>query len=757
MKKFISFNLAVIVIFFLMNNVNLYAYSSGSGTCGDNITWIWEGSSFSVTGTGDMYDYNNFDNPAPWSFLTAFGECDTLSVSEGVTSIGDGSFINLKVNNIIIPKTITKIGDGAFSGCERIKEIYLPEGLIEIGDRAFNKCTSLESIYIPESVVKIGDNAFEGCINLSEVHLSGGLKELGQSAFRYCEKIGEITIPDSITKIEFETFSGCSLLENIYISENVTVIQDGAFSSCENLKNIYVDERNPSYASHDGVLYNKEMTNIIQCPGGKEFLELSENLRIISQRSLDGCEKLKTLHIPRNVNELTNAFNSCKSLTEITVDEHNASFASYDGLLLSKDRTKIIKCPSGKTMVDIPKDVEIIVGDAFEDCDNLKEIVVPDNVKEIYSHAFFGCDTLEKVVVSKNISKVADSLFSQCAALKEVVFNGEVNCIMNNAFYGCSSLEYINIPVNLTKISSSVFEKCSSLKSVIIPDSVTDIEGGAFKDCKNLESVALPVGLKTIGNSAFENCQNLKYINFPDGLTRIESSAFSFCGSLENINLPGSIAEISEFAFNFCSSLSEIILHEGTTTIGECAFQFCDWKQCAIPSSIRYIREGAFNSWTYDENSIIYYSGNEVDWNDINIEEQNQQLSYSKINYNYKIPEVKVFYNNNRVLFSQLPIIQNGRTLVPVRAVFETLGAAVEWIDDTQTVVSIKDGITVSMTIGSNKMYKNDQEIIIDVAPQILNSRTLVPIRIIAESFDFNVEWNEGTQTVMITEKDSRE
>lgn len=111
---------------------------------------------------------------------------------------------------------------------------------------------------------------------------------------------------------------------------------------------------------------------------------------------------------------------------------------------------------------------------------------------------------------------------------------------------------------------------------------------------------------------------------------------------------------------------------------------------------------------------------------------------------------VSVKVNGKELSFDQIPLIINGRTLAPLRAIFEALGATVDWNDETQTIASSKGDTTVFMTIGKNEMDKNGEVIELDEAPQIVGERTLVPVRAIAEAFDCNVDWDSGTSTVMI-------
>ncbi len=112
---------------------------------------------------------------------------------------------------------------------------------------------------------------------------------------------------------------------------------------------------------------------------------------------------------------------------------------------------------------------------------------------------------------------------------------------------------------------------------------------------------------------------------------------------------------------------------------------------------------------------------------------------------------IKVTLNGNKINFDQQPVLENGRTLVPLRAIFEALGATVEWNQATETVTSKKDNITITLTIGSNQLYVNGKATTLDVPAKVVNGRTLVPVRAVSESFKCKVDWEESSQTVIIT------
>jgi hypothetical protein len=114
--------------------------------------------------------------------------------------------------------------------------------------------------------------------------------------------------------------------------------------------------------------------------------------------------------------------------------------------------------------------------------------------------------------------------------------------------------------------------------------------------------------------------------------------------------------------------------------------------------------------------------------------------------------DIRVLVNGRALTFDQPPIIENGRTLVPLRAIFEALGAIVSWEQSTQTVTATRGNTTVTLQIGSEFITRNGEQIRLDVPARIVGGRTLVPARAVAESFGAHVEWEQVTRTVTITE-----
>lgn len=113
--------------------------------------------------------------------------------------------------------------------------------------------------------------------------------------------------------------------------------------------------------------------------------------------------------------------------------------------------------------------------------------------------------------------------------------------------------------------------------------------------------------------------------------------------------------------------------------------------------------------------------------------------------------EVEVYFNGEKIDFDQPPIIVNGRTKVPFRAIFETLGTVVFYRESDHGILGLsRDGDTISHTVGTDTAILNKTEKIYDSASEIINDRTLVPVRMVADLLGAQVEWNEKQQTVTI-------
>ena len=163
----------------------LGALADENSKCGESLTWELTAGILTIKGTGDMYDYSSAD-PAPWSAKN--NDISEITVSEGVTSIGNNAFHSCKAESVDLQGT----------------------SLVSIGKNAFSRCTMLTSIFIPESVQSIGSEAFSLCEGLSMVELPTTLTIIPDGIFTDCALLESITIPDTVTEIGANAFSKCT-------------------------------------------------------------------------------------------------------------------------------------------------------------------------------------------------------------------------------------------------------------------------------------------------------------------------------------------------------------------------------------------------------------------------------------------------------------------------------------------------------------------------------------------------------------------
>ncbi|RNB86388.1 copper amine oxidase N-terminal domain-containing protein [Brevibacillus panacihumi] len=117
---------------------------------------------------------------------------------------------------------------------------------------------------------------------------------------------------------------------------------------------------------------------------------------------------------------------------------------------------------------------------------------------------------------------------------------------------------------------------------------------------------------------------------------------------------------------------------------------------------------------------------------------------------------IQVEYNQTKIVFpDQKPILQKNRTLVPIRPIAESLGFEVDWNEANRTVIIKKGSDQVRLVVSQKLARKNGETIQLDVPTQIVNRRTMVPLRFIAEALQYDVNWDQEAQTVLIADASS--
>ena len=223
---------------------------------------------------------------------------------------------NGTASNVTIPSTIygykvCEIGYDSFWNNNNIISVTIPNSVKEIGGSAFARCRSLSSLILPNSVTVIGSYAFSECENLSNLTLSNKLKNIGSYAFEKCKNLKSVTLPNSVTSVGIDVFDGCSSLKTVSMGsglENFKAQGDIGFifSYCTALESITVSSSNNNYSSANGIMYNKNKTEIIVYPQGKRDTTyvVPSTIKTLYSFSTNSNPYMKTITIPSSVTEI---------------------------------------------------------------------------------------------------------------------------------------------------------------------------------------------------------------------------------------------------------------------------------------------------------------------------------------------------------------------------------------------------------------------------------------------------------------------
>ncbi len=627
MKKFNKI-LAIILAFLMILSIIPITVSAAtySGTCGDNLTWTYDSSTYilTISGTGDMYD----NNP-PWAkYQNSIKE---IVISDGVTSIGRAAFFGIvNMTSITIPESITSIGELAFYDCSSLTSITVdPNNTYFSNDEfgvLFNKDkteliqypigNTAVSYIIPESVTKIGSYAFYDCNKLVNITLPDNITIIDDWAFGFNKNITSVTIPDSVSVIGDFVFHGCSNLKSVSLGNGVTKIGEGAF-------------------------YN--------------------------------CTSITDVTIPKSVTSLGNiAFIYCFSLTNITVESDNQYYSSDEhGVLFNKDKTTLIQYPIANTRIayEIPNGVTTIVEYAFSDSIRLSYVTFPVSVTSIEDNAFQNCDEFRRVyyygtkeqwnsiIIGNNNSDITSATkYFECkgdepglgtygdnltytydSSTKTLTISGTGDMVdydyNNQPWYKYRlEAEEVIISEGVTSIGDSAFERFWGLEKVTIPDGVTSIGKNAFELCK-IGSITIPDSVTVIDEAFYGNyyLYDVYYTGtvsqWNDMLKNSEDTGFyhptihctdgkvypsGSCGDnvfwhLDTTTMTLTISgngEMENYNENhytppwsiYSNAIKHLIINDGVETIGDYAFYTCDkLESVALPDSLKSIGEEAFS------------------------------------------------------------------------------------------------------------------------------------------------------------------
>ena len=484
------------------STVNLYQYSIDTLIIGENI---------SGNLCGGALDYSLKD-----SLQTVIIKDRGQNVD---LKIADNAFSRYTaLRKITLGNGISSIGESAFYQCSSLETIEIPDSVETYGGMAFSGCTSLSKAVLSKNAKVISRQMFENCKNLTEIVIPDGVTELGNGALCGISSEADILIPDSVITVgEPYALPQCKVTlpcrfatvgsNNLYLlagykfyhmggvndfdEDNCTVCprtgkcgSDAYFSITLSGKMRITGTGAITYTDFSSQ-YGNEIKSVVIENGiyylngfcfdslpKLESVELADSVKTIQDGTFNKCPKLKKI-------SLGNSFKSdftateCSGIEEVTVSEDNPNYMTKNGVVYSKDETRLVYYPPN------------LSGEEFQ---------VPDTVTQISDRAFWYNQNLKKVTISQNVRSCTDGFtngfqFRSCKSLEEVIINNATDAIPISFCSETASLKKIAIPVGTRKIESSAFYNCENLREVILPASLEKIESYAFDGCYSLSAI----------------------------------------------------------------------------------------------------------------------------------------------------------------------------------------------------------------------------------------------------------------------------
>ena len=523
-------------------------------------------------GKGGLYEVPD-QTVAIGDYAFAYTKCREVVFPETLEVFGKSSFCNSYVTAADIPKKVRTFGkdmfsgsrlesvafaadlkaekleDGMFSSCWNLKEVKIPENISELGEEvfaysslkkvefadgsrvsrigysAFTGC-QIEEFHVPDAVTVIESSTFYFCPDLKVLEFGPDSKcqTIGDYAFAECRQLEKLELPAKMSEIRSRSFWNSGLKE-IRIGKGITTIQAGAFSHCQQLDNITVDNENKVYTGKEGVLFNKEGTELLIYPAAKAgFYQVPDGITRIREGAFAGASRLENIKFADTLTEIEGyAFSECTSL--------NAP--ALPAGLTTIGENAFEYCVSFEGEITVPKNV-ISVGrfSFYMDYDLKKIVIEPDSRLSRIGYGAFGYCGIEDFTVPESISSMGQEVFTGCTDLIAVTFEGDsqLENLAAWTFSGAGELRQIT------------FEEGSRLRT---------IEARALEGLNKLQRITLEncTELTKIGNYAFKNDAALSEITFPESLTEIGRYAFNGCTSLTRLDMPEKLDRIGRYAF----------------------------------------------------------------------------------------------------------------------------------------------------------------------------------------------------------------
>ncbi len=447
-----------------------------------------------------------------------------------ITIIGASAFVRAPIQTLILPKRLVIIGIEAFGWRHQLKELKIPDSVERIEQFAFGvSVTRMKPDFVwSNSILKrviFGENS--------------KLQYIGETAFWGNMLLKEFFIPKSVKYIGRLSF-GSTGLSHIYIPKSVETIGIDPFAQCVYLKDIKVNRNNRYYKDIDGVLYNKDDTELVWYPLAKEdaIYSIPDTVKSISgYYQLWGCVNIRILYLnsPQSPS-LYSTFDTALSAFKIYVPaDAYEEYKNAPGWSRSEVQSRIYPDNIIKNGFAIENNTLIqYVGDETE-------ITIPENISEIKNYALTSCVNLKNIYVAQNNTNFK--------SFNGVLFTADLTRLI--CFPPARTEEEYEIPEDVNIVGFASFLGCQNLIRIKTHKSLEVIEANAFYRCRNLReltNIDAEDNIKSIGAGTFFECSSIKKIELMS-IEIIGSGAFSLCYNVIEITLGSQIKNIAPLTF----------------------------------------------------------------------------------------------------------------------------------------------------------------------------------------------------------------
>ncbi len=340
-------------------------------------------------------------------------------------------------------------------------------------------------------------------VNLSSALL--GYTVIGYKAFAAHVSLVEAVVPHGVKRIMPKAFVDCVRLRRVVLPSSIEQIGHGAFAGCDALETVDI-EKNPYYGVVAGLVIDKKQKALMRATRKiHSICAIPHEIETVQARAFERSE-VEEISIPRSLRSFhADCVRFCGKLRQFSADSGNPYFSTVGGVLHTKDRTVLLRFPTGYP------------GASY---------IVEETVVRIETGAFSGCANLETITFTSSLKTIGPKAFELCPKLSSLLIPSSVELIGERAFQYCDKLASVMLPRSIQEIGDYAFCGCTSIKTISIPKAVKRIGHSAFKDCIHLEKIMIQNGVTFIGDGAFSGCADNLKIEIKDN-----SYVKQYCGA----------------------------------------------------------------------------------------------------------------------------------------------------------------------------------------------------------------------------------